>query len=384
MPSDSANWATSFNDANTHTYYDFTTFDMTQTPFYRCAMNYYGNNQSSTVAIKNPFKGNAPTINLPLVQDPIRSVNGGGINRNDYYTNGFSASYHLGYNAGTTSKATAVVVTDNTFDLMDMTNNANPKLLVHMADVKNIYDNKKMPFSKDGYDNKDYQRGFFGIFNGYFQGYLDGVNMRLKGSQSGMDYSKLLGFQTTVCNQYPGSQLCNSIRGTVGGYNINNLPSSTVLQTTLKQYQTQLNNGYIYGNGTSGRNTQDYNALYLQTLSKLYKAVKTQNDTTLKEIQSNLDVFSADDQKVYYQTQQLSSTSYVNIALLILYYILFVVATYFIVYVDTKMDKQGKWLLVLFFLLYPFLVNPICLYLYDAFMYFYALTNVNVYSPGTY
>jgi uncharacterized membrane protein (DUF106 family) len=395
---DSGNWSTPFTTTIAGTnngIYDFTNFDVTKTPFYQNAKNYYADPPSTAPGSnKKTFtnRNNSKTINLAFIEDPVKSASQGGIANETAFKNGFTSGYLLGYNDGVSSTAQYVIVMENTFNLVDATNNptnANAVVIKYMYDIKDLCDNPNMNYTTmDTYNDRDFKRGFYGIFNGYFQGFLDGVHSNSSGTNK--DFARLSNLKDTICGTPGATSLCNSITTTWQGYISGSTPMPTTsnpsdpksIQSQITSFQTQLNT--ITGTNLSSMQKTDYAALYLETLSKLYKAVKSQNDTTLKELQSNLDVFSADDQKVYYQTQQLMSTSYLNMILLVLYYLLFLVVTYFIVYVDTKMDRRGKWLLVLFFLLYPFLVNPICIYLYEAFLYFYALTNVNVYSPGTY
>ena len=163
------------------------------------------------------------------------------------------------------------------------------------------------------------------------------------------------------------------------------------LSSILKDYQNGIKTANLSDALANARNQSSNisseqscdNSNYLATMGLLYKAVKSQNDTMLKEINVNLDIFSTDDQKVYYQSQQIQTLKKINMIFLVIYYLLFLVVVYFIFYVDQKMTLNTKRGLTAFFLLYPWIMNPIVLFLYRWYFYFYALINGQTYSPQT-
>jgi len=409
---DSTSWSTQFN-AKGGRGYDNKTFQMENTPFYNCGLQYYSKNaEQRPTSFTNP-KPKPGTSPPPMsfstrVIDPTNSDTAGDVNADvTNYKNGFTTAYWLGFAYGASNPLTYVYISETAFNLIDKTDGAKTKdngeqnLVASMMNIKDVYLNRGFTFSSESViTNVNFQRGFYGVFNGYFQGVIDAVNAKTNGDPKFKDLSDLMALRDYYCKQ---AELCKS-RGEdkdpKTSSNTQQLYDTCEYDISMCKYLSGVVDknsppnditddlaGIVKNTrktGKDGIDTTDYAAAYLDALFKLYKAVKTQNDTTLKTIQSNIDVFSSDDQKIFYQTQQILSTSYLNIALLVIYYLLFPIVVYMIFYVDTKMDKRGRYLLALFFLTYPFVINPICIYLYYAFMYFYAVSNTNVYSPGTY
>jgi hypothetical protein len=398
---DSSNWATPFNSNGT---YDFSHFDVTKCPFYNCCTTYYnsGANGRQTAYSNN---GSSITLSSSIV-DPTSSGTIG-IKTKDNLVNGFTTSYLLGYNKGITSNSTYVYITENAFNLINKTDGTTTTwegaqdIIASMQNIKTLYENNGMKYTNQSvYQDVDFQRGFYGVFNGYFQGYLDAVHYKSKGTSAAQQaFSNLLALKdkfcriTADCTSNPpttdkgkkyckiAKEQCDLLTKQLNGYNVNdknNLPAPAAMSSMTASANAALN---VIQNNTD---TTDYSKLYGETLAKLYLAVKSQNDTVLNEINNNIDVFSADDQKVYYQQMQIQRLSYTNIVLLIVYYVFFLITLYFIFGIDTKMEKWIKWITVIFLGIYPFIINTLFIWMYDAWLYFYSLINTNVYAKTQY
>jgi hypothetical protein len=403
MPNaDSNNWATPFNSPNGT--YDFNHFDVTNCPFYKCCTTYYNSGANGR---QTSYSNNGSSINLASsIIDPTNSGTIG-IKNKDYLINGFTTSYLLGYTKGITSNSTYAYITENAFNLIDKTDGTTTtwegaqNIVASMQNIKTLYSNNGMKYTNVSvYQAPDFQRGFYGVFNGYFQGYLDAVHYKSKGaSATQISFSDLLALKNEFCriagdckNNPPTTEQgkkyckiatdeCDRLTKELSGYNVNDpksLPSASSISSMISTAKSNMN---MLQNNVD---TTDYAAKYGETLAKLYLAVKTQNDTVLNEIQNNIDVFSTDDQKVYYQQMQIQRLSYTNIVLLILYYILFLVTLYFIFGIDTKIEKWTKWATVAFLAIYPFIINTLFIWMYDAWLYFYSLINTNVYAQIQY
>lgn len=373
--SKSINWTSDFNITGG---YDYNTFNYKTTPFFKNAKIYYGNSTPPR-SYNNPPGTDKNPFSLGVVVDPLGGTTGSV--DESMLENGFKDSYALGRADGTKSQVNYAIVTDNEFNLINVSN-SDFNIIKTMSGVQALYNNQNTSYKNN--TSVDYQRGFYGVFNGYYQGFLDAVKQRTQGSPNANALLKWNQTYYELCNtsNTTTATLCSNMKNKYNNLTIDQLNAipSTQIEKDISIFQKQYND--ISANTPPPTNyTLDQ---YLKNLSSLYKAVKTQNDTTHKEIHNNINEFSADDQKVFYQNQQILSTSYLNIVLLIIYYLLFVAASYFIIAVDTHMDNRGKGLTILFFLLYPFLVNPICIYLYNIFIYWFAISNINIYSGVNY
>jgi len=84
-------------------------------------------------------------------------------------------------------------------------------------------------------------------------------------------------------------------------------------------------------------------------------------------------------QKSVYQDGDIAMLSTVNNYLLFLYYIIVLVLFYYLYY-DDKFTRFRKFLIVLLFLGYPYLVNLLKDYVVRAILFLYSIININVYA----
>ena len=117
----------------------------------------------------------------------------------------------------------------------------------------------------------------------------------------------------------------------------------------------------------------------------LYNSVKNQNDVLTIEKTKLRDMYSTDDQKVYYQANELYYVSYINTFLITIYYILALAAIYLLFKGNiSNFSTSTKAFITLGFLSFPYIVGPIEFYVYSFLSYIYALINGNVYIKSNY
>jgi len=110
-----------------------------------------------------------------------------------------------------------------------------------------------------------------------------------------------------------------------------------------------------------------------------YNSVVNQNkqlDTVIQNYKNN---YSTDDQKVYYQSQQVDILNKWNSYLFILYYALILILCYFLYYSNSVLIYM-KIGIVLSLLLYPYFIMMIQQKTYDAIRYIFSIINGNVYT----
>jgi hypothetical protein len=125
-------------------------------------------------------------------------------------------------------------------------------------------------------------------------------------------------------------------------------------------------------------------SLPLNDYSISFIEVNTQNNLIDNQIKEIKDVYSTDNQKVNYQSDKITTLKYINYVLFLIYYVVFAFLIIVLLMYNITFTKQFKSLLVIIFILFPFvsdIVYQLIVYLYN---FIYALLNGNAYTSNNY
>lgn len=114
--------------------------------------------------------------------------------------------------------------------------------------------------------------------------------------------------------------------------------------------------------------------------TSLFNSIKQQNNTLLEAKRDLTDNYSIDDQKVYYQLQQLQFIKNIINYLVYIYYALVIVVIYILLFRQKDLNRYIKIFIVLCFVMYPFIIGPLEMYLYNSSGFLSAIINGNVYK----
>jgi hypothetical protein len=116
----------------------------------------------------------------------------------------------------------------------------------------------------------------------------------------------------------------------------------------------------------------------------LYKALELQNKVLRNMVTDQKNMYSTDEQKVKYQTANITFYYSVNQILWWIYYIILLGVIYCILFGKAKsFSIILKTFLVIFVVIFPYVMIPIETFLYWILTYFYAVMNKTVYyKPG--
>ena len=109
-----------------------------------------------------------------------------------------------------------------------------------------------------------------------------------------------------------------------------------------------------------------------------YNSIVNQNNQLDAEMQRYKNNYSTDEQKVYYQSQQVFYLNYFNSFLFIIYYALLLILCYFLYYSKT-LSKYMRTGMVVGLTLFPFFIMMIEKIAFSILMYIFAVINGNAY-----
>jgi hypothetical protein len=119
------------------------------------------------------------------------------------------------------------------------------------------------------------------------------------------------------------------------------------------------------------------------SIQELYNSVKWQNDMIQTQESVYKKEFSSDNQKVKYLVADISYFTYINFILWVIYYILCLGVIYVTIYgKDRGYSRWIKGLIIIAFLVYPFLIITIELGLYSLFSFLYSFMVGSAYKKG--
>jgi uncharacterized membrane protein YhdT len=108
---------------------------------------------------------------------------------------------------------------------------------------------------------------------------------------------------------------------------------------------------------------------------ELYHSAKWQNDMIKTQSTKMRDIYSTDQQKVRYLSVDIQNYVFWNFVLWILYYVISLVAIYFVFYGKNALyfTRWFKIAIVVLFLLYPMIITSLEILVYGLFTYLYSL-----------
>jgi archaellum component FlaC len=112
---------------------------------------------------------------------------------------------------------------------------------------------------------------------------------------------------------------------------------------------------------------------------ELYDNVIGQNNKLYREYEERKVSFSSDDQKVYYQGQQVDSLKVKNGYFMIFYFLLWFALIYVLFGMANETSQPVKTAILIVFLLYPFLISFVEIKLFELLRYLWSMLNGNVY-----
>lgn len=114
-----------------------------------------------------------------------------------------------------------------------------------------------------------------------------------------------------------------------------------------------------------------------------YDIINDQNITLESTIQNMNALYSTDDQKSLYQSEQNSTLNTAIYVLYFIYFALLIVIAFILVFNLPETDIYIRGAIMAAFILYPFLIGYIEIILYISWTYAYSILNGNVYTNGT-
>jgi len=113
----------------------------------------------------------------------------------------------------------------------------------------------------------------------------------------------------------------------------------------------------------------------------LYNSVKSQNAQIEVELAKMRDEYSTDAQRVKYIESEITGWVSINYMLWFVYYIAFIFVSYYL-YENQDYPNNSKWLYWSMFLLYPFLITTIEIFIYNLFTFLRDFILANPYPKG--
>jgi len=113
--------------------------------------------------------------------------------------------------------------------------------------------------------------------------------------------------------------------------------------------------------------------------SSTYNLIQSQNTLLSKMITESTNKNMTYNQKSVYQGGDIATLTTINNYLLFFYYVVVLVLFYYLYY-DDKFSRFRKFLIVLLFLVYPYLVNLLKDYVVKVVLFLYSVVNINVYE----
>jgi hypothetical protein len=110
-----------------------------------------------------------------------------------------------------------------------------------------------------------------------------------------------------------------------------------------------------------------------------YNLIQSQNTLLTNMIAESTNKNMTYNQKSVYQGGDIAVLTTVNNYLLFFYYIIVLVLFYYLYY-DDKFTRFRKFLIVLLFLGYPYVVNLLKDYVVSGILFLYSIININVYA----
>jgi predicted nucleic acid-binding Zn ribbon protein len=114
-------------------------------------------------------------------------------------------------------------------------------------------------------------------------------------------------------------------------------------------------------------------------MNESYNVILNQNHSLQNTIKNVKEVYSTDDRKIIYENEGITRFKTMSFYLLIIYYILIVLLITFIMNTKKKVTRNTKIMLILLFIIYPFIIGYIENIIYRIFIYIYTFIRGEAY-----
>lgn len=111
-----------------------------------------------------------------------------------------------------------------------------------------------------------------------------------------------------------------------------------------------------------------------------YKDIVSENSLLTNKISNLKDLYQTGDQKSFYEEKQIAYLLKLNSALFWFYYILILLFTYVLFYIDNSMSNYFKIAIMVLAVSYPFIIIPIENFLYKIYKILMAFMKVKPYT----
>lgn len=111
----------------------------------------------------------------------------------------------------------------------------------------------------------------------------------------------------------------------------------------------------------------------------IYENTSIQNKSIESEIHNLLDDRTIDDQKIYYQVEEIRIIIAINTYLFYIYYLFVILVCYVVIFRQKYVNKYARAAIIIGFIIYPFVIGYLERFLYHNYKYIAAYYNGEVY-----
>jgi VIT1/CCC1 family predicted Fe2+/Mn2+ transporter len=131
--------------------------------------------------------------------------------------------------------------------------------------------------------------------------------------------------------------------------------------------------------------TQKYSGIYIMSdeivkYFSLFTTVSNENDTLIANIKNLNDYYSTDDQKVIYEEQQKQWFDAINLYLYFIFYALLIIFAVYFILKNTKYTILSKFIILICLLIFPFIIAPIEIVIYNFIIYIWSFLKLRSYN----
>lgn len=111
----------------------------------------------------------------------------------------------------------------------------------------------------------------------------------------------------------------------------------------------------------------------------IYESTSIQNKSIESEIHDLLDDHTIDNQKIYYQAEEIRTIVDINTYLFYIYYLFVILVCYVVIFRQKYVNKYARAAIIIGFIIYPFVIGYVERLLYNNYKYIAAYYNGEVY-----
>ena len=167
-----------------------------------------------------------------------------------------------------------------------------------------------------------------------------------------------------------------------------NYGSTSGFKGQTSAYQTLYGNyydGYLYKNEVIEKKNDDITNLQNTPLTGFgysYVTLKGENNLINNQIKNNKEIYSVDNQKVYYRNTQINNLKAINYKLFLLYYIIFIALVALLIISNKSLTILSKILIIVVMGLYPYIIDGLIQWVVFIYNYLVATIQGKVYHSN--